>query len=271
MGTTEPLYRRVGRGEPVLLVHPFALSHHVWRRTADLLADDHDVAAASMPGHWGGESIHAREVSIAAYADGLERVLDECGWDTCHLVGNSLGGWVAFELEQRGRARSVTAIAPAGGWANRSFAELRLGATFLALAPMVGLGRMLGESATRFGPARGLALRLIAHDVAAVAEDDARNVIRASSHCSTFLSTQWMGLRDGGIRGLGEVRVPTRLVLCERDVLLPIARYAQRFLDELPVWAERMVLPGVGHVPMLENPSLVADTIREHVGRALAG
>jgi len=49
-------------------------------------------------------------------ADHVERQLDELGWDTPHIVGNSLGGWVAFELERRGRARTVTGIAPAGGW-----------------------------------------------------------------------------------------------------------------------------------------------------------
>ncbi|EUA44084.1 hypothetical protein I552_0314 [Mycobacterium xenopi 3993] len=46
-------------------------------------------------------------------ADHVERQLDELGWNTAHIVGNSLGGWVAFELESRGRARTVTAIAPA--------------------------------------------------------------------------------------------------------------------------------------------------------------
>ena len=48
-------------------------------------------------------------------ADHVERQLDQLGWDTAHIVGNSLGGWVAFELERRGRARTVTGIAPAGG------------------------------------------------------------------------------------------------------------------------------------------------------------
>ena len=33
-----------------------------------------------------------------------------------HLVGNSLGGYVALRLAQRGRAASVVALAPAGGW-----------------------------------------------------------------------------------------------------------------------------------------------------------
>ena len=50
-------------------------------------------------------------------ADAVERAMDEAGFETAHLVGNSLGGYVALQLAARGRARAVVALAPAGGWA----------------------------------------------------------------------------------------------------------------------------------------------------------
>src|SRR5450755_2003135 len=53
--------------------------------------------------------------SVSALTDAAERALDEAGLDAAHLVGNSLGGWVAFELAKRGRAASVVAFSPAGG------------------------------------------------------------------------------------------------------------------------------------------------------------
>jgi pimeloyl-ACP methyl ester carboxylesterase len=53
---------------------------------------------------------------VEALTDALERELDAAGWDTAHVDGNSLGGWLALELAKRGRARSVVAFAPAGGW-----------------------------------------------------------------------------------------------------------------------------------------------------------
>ncbi len=270
MRTSTDRFRRVGCGAPVLLLHPFTLSHHVWSRTADLLADDHDVLAVTMPGHWGGEKIRASGVSIEHYADGIERVLDEVGWDGCHVVGNSLGGWVGFELERRGRARSLTAIAPAGGWSDLSSSELRLGSIFLALTPVAGVGRLVGMPASRFPSVRRMVLSLLSHDDAAVPADEVRTVIQAATRCGVYLPTEWMGLRDGGIRGIDRVRVSTLLALCEHDRLLPIESYGRRFLDELPEWAGRVVLPGVGHVPMLENPELVAATIRGHVASAAA-
>ena len=49
--------------------------------------------------------------------DAVERAMDEAGFETAHVAGNSLGGFVALQLAARGRARSVVALAPAGGWA----------------------------------------------------------------------------------------------------------------------------------------------------------
>jgi len=58
--------------------------------------------------------------------DQTERSIDAAGIDTAHFVGNSLGGYLALRLAARGRARSVVALAPAGGWAtgDRSPQEL---------------------------------------------------------------------------------------------------------------------------------------------------
>ena len=43
--------------------------------------------------------------------------MDEAGFATAHIAGNSLGGFLALQLAARGRAESVVALAPAGGWA----------------------------------------------------------------------------------------------------------------------------------------------------------
>ena len=61
--------------------------------------------------------------------------MDALGWDTAHIVGNSLGGWVAFELERRGRARTLTGIAPAGGWSHFTPAKFEIVGKFLAGVP----------------------------------------------------------------------------------------------------------------------------------------
>ena len=62
--------------------------------------------------------------------------MDALGWGTAHIVGNSLGGWVAFELERRGRARTLTGIAPAGGWRHYTPAKFEIVGKFVAGFPV---------------------------------------------------------------------------------------------------------------------------------------
>src|SRR5258708_11657711 len=103
MTQRDPIH--LGSGEPMLLLHPFILSQTVWKRVAPLIADTgYEVFAPTMVGHNGGAR-GSLLLDIATMADDVERRLDALGWGTAHIVGNSLGGWVSFGLERRGRAR----------------------------------------------------------------------------------------------------------------------------------------------------------------------
>src|ERR1700712_2417922 len=140
----EPIH--VGTGEPVLLLHPFLCSQEVWSTVADQLAETgrYEVFAPTMVGHHGGPTARSWLLDTHVFADELERQLDELGWGTPHIVGNSLGGWVSFELERRGRARSLTAIAPAGGWSDLSPVKFEIVGKFLAGGPGLLAARLLG-------------------------------------------------------------------------------------------------------------------------------
>lgn len=256
---------RTGTGEPLLLLHPFTTSHDVWAGVVPALAAEHEVVAATLPGHWGGPPLRRREVSLAAYADGVEALLDELGWETAHVAGNSIGGWLALELARRGRARSVTAIAPAGSWTRWSREEIVVGAKFLGLFAASLLGHALGERATRL-PARPLVLRIVSHRPRLVPRERADTFVRASSHCPSFfwfLVSELRGAAKLDVTGLDE-EVPVRLVLCEKDVLLPPERYGRPYAEAMPL-ADVVTLDGLGHIPMFEAPDLVADAILEHL------
>ncbi|NKS15060.1 alpha/beta fold hydrolase [Rhodococcus hoagii] len=258
-----------GSGEPVLLLHGFTLSHHAWHRVADDLASDYDVLALTMPGHWGGPRLRWRDLGITGIADGIERHLDEMGWDTCHVVGNSLGGQVAFELARRGRARSVAGINPGGGWKRFSRIEFRVGFGFVAQFPLMALARVLGDRAAASAFFQRPVIANCSHDVSRVDPDDATNVIRAVSHCPVYLPILLAFLRDGPLRELDRIAVPTSLILGEHDTFLARDTCMQRFVDELSGEVEEIVLPGVGHIPMLEDPDVVAGAVRAHLARAL--
>ena len=87
-----------------------------WELVLSELEKHHDVLAPTLAGHTGGPAIDG-EFNDALVADAVERAMNEAGFETAHIVGNSLGGYVALQLAERGRARTVLALAPAGGWA----------------------------------------------------------------------------------------------------------------------------------------------------------
>jgi pimeloyl-ACP methyl ester carboxylesterase len=106
---------RGGSGPPLVLLYGFPDSWRTWELVLPALERRHDVLALTLAGHAGAPPIEGR-VGAEALVDGVERAMDEASLATAHLAGNSLGGYLALRLE-RGRARSVVAFAPAGGWA----------------------------------------------------------------------------------------------------------------------------------------------------------
>src|ERR1700752_4275567 len=119
-----PLHRG-GSGSPLLLLHGIGAIWRVWKAVLDILEPHHDVISPTLRGH-GGVLPLDNDVtpSLTALADGIEADLDRLGLTEVHVVGNSLGGWLAIELARRGRARSVVLLSPAGAWRSQRRIDL---------------------------------------------------------------------------------------------------------------------------------------------------
>ncbi|HSD77813.1 MAG TPA: alpha/beta fold hydrolase, partial [Solirubrobacteraceae bacterium] len=99
-----------------MCLHGFTDTWRCWELVLPALERRPDVLAVTLAGHAGGPPIEG-EVGDAVLADAVERTMDDAGMRRAHVVGNSLGGSVALQLAARGRADTVVALAPAGGWA----------------------------------------------------------------------------------------------------------------------------------------------------------
>ena len=115
MSETFTAAHRGGVGSPLVCLHGFTDTWRTWELVLPALERHHDVFAPTLPGHAGGPPL--TDGTEAAVVDSLEQMLDEAGIESAHIAGNSLGGYLALQLAARGRARSVAALAPAGGWA----------------------------------------------------------------------------------------------------------------------------------------------------------
>ena len=270
LGTRPPIH--LGSGEPVLLLHPFLLSQQVWDTVARQLAGTgrYEVFAPTMAGHNGGPSAGTWFLSSAVLADHVERQLDELGWETAHIVGNSLGGWVAFELERRGRARSVMGIAPAGGWTRWSPAKFEVIAKFILGIPLLVLAWLVGPRALRLPFGRQLATYAISATPDGVSDEQLLACIDDVVHCPAYFQLLVKALLLHGLRELAENAVPAHLVICEKDRIVPAPRFSRHFTTHLPDDHQVTELDGVGHIPMFEAPDRVTAVITDFLDECVS-
>jgi pimeloyl-ACP methyl ester carboxylesterase len=263
MQTRAPIH--LGSGEPVLLLHPFLISQVVWQTVAQQLADTghYEVFAPTMAGHNGGPHSGTWFMSSSVLADHVERQLDELGWNTAHIVGNSLGGWVAFELERRGRARTVTGIAPAGGWTRWAPTKFEVIAKFVMGMPVWALTRWLGPRSLRLPLSRRLATLPISGSPDGVSETDLEAIVDDVAHCPAYFQLLVKSLLLPGLLDLARTAVPAHLVICEKDRVFPGPRSHRYFEAQLPVGTQITRLEGLGHIPMFEAPGRITEVISD--------
>lgn len=259
--TRAPIH--LGTGEPVLLLHPFLLSQTVWCDVAQQLADTgrFEVFAPTMAGHNGAPRSPRWLLSVPLLADYVEEQLDELGWDTAHIVGNSLGGWVAYELAARGRARTVTGIAPAGGWTQWTPVKFEVITKFLSAMPLWLLTVALGPRVLRLPLSRWLAHLPLSSSPEVLSDDQLRSCVDDLAHCPAYYRLLVKTLVQPGLSRLAETTAPAYLVNCGKDRVVPSPRFTKHFTTQLPPGLRVTTLDDVGHVPMLEAPGRVTETI----------
>jgi pimeloyl-ACP methyl ester carboxylesterase len=191
--------------------------------------------------------------------------MDAIGWATAHIVGNSLGGWVAFELERRGRARTLTGIAPAGGWSRFTAVKFEIIGKFVAGLPVWLLTRALGPRVLQLPFSRRLAYLPISGRAEGLSETDLVDIVDDVSHCPAYYQLLVKALLLPGLTELADTRTPTHLVTCGKDRVLPPPRFSRKFTEQLPSIARVTHLDGVGHIPMFEAPDRITDLIVDFI------
>lgn len=233
---------RDGKGDPVVYLHGSA-GLPPWSPFFDALAARYDVLIPEHPGFGlSGNPPWIRNVADLAmyYLDFLD------GLDVApvHLIGHSLGGWIAAELAVRNcsRVATLTLLAPAGVRVK----GVPSGDNFI-WGPEEGLRNLFHDQA--------FADRMLAR---APTEQEA-DIQLTNRYAAAKLGWEPRWFDPALERWLHRIRVPTLVLWGDDDKLMP-SRYAQ-------AWGERVgdatvtIIPECGHLPHVEKADVSARAI----------
>ncbi len=235
-------YRDEGWGEPVVLLHGLAVNSDLnWRLTGMLayLRRHFRVITLDLRGH----GLSDRPRDPAAYGQELAhdvcRLLDHLGLPRAHIVGYSLGGFIALKAAACHSDRLCSLILLAAGWERPDDQALFRGLDRCADDLCAGRG-IRALAVERFQPGR---------------------FHRALLWCYTRLMTdrQALGALVRSLRRLTvsegtlrELKVPVCVIAGEADYLRPAA---ERLRDRLP-GVEFYLYPGAGHISLAWRRSM---------------
>ncbi|MFF8845349.1 alpha/beta fold hydrolase [Streptomyces sp. NPDC015127] len=247
-------YERRGAGEPLLLLH--GIGHHwqAWEPVLDILASERDVVAVDLPGFGTSPPLpDGMPYSLGTVGAALGAFCRALGIERPHAAGNSLGGLLALELGREKLVRSVTALSPGGFWSEReriyAFGMLRAMRAGATTMPEPVIERLSRSAAGRTALVSTIYARPARRSPeAAVAETYALR--RATGFHQTLAAGRDVLFAD-------DIRdIPVTIGWGTRDRLL-LRRQGLRAKRVIP-GARLVRLPGCGHVPMSDDPALVA-------------
>jgi pimeloyl-ACP methyl ester carboxylesterase len=258
--TTFTPSHRGGAGPPLVLLHGFSDTWRIWELVLPALERRHDVLALTLPGHAGGPPLQGH-VGAALMPDAIERAMDEAGFETAHIAGNSLGGFVALQLAARGRARSVVALAPAGGWpkGDETYKELLASQVRMCEQAKATAPHAQAIVSTREG--RRQATRLTAMNFEHIPPELLAHQMLGIARCTGAAALVEYGIREGFDLDAEQIGCPVRIVWGTEDRLLPWPGCAVRYRDDWLPHADWVELDGVGHCPPLDVPLETAQLI----------
>jgi len=254
-----PEWYEGGSGPPLVLIHGFSVSWRIWKPILPLLEKHYRVMAPTLPGHTGGLPMNER-ASPLSIARALANQLRERGVPHAHFVGQSLGGWLAFEMARMGLARSALGLCSAGAWREQATIAkfMREGKSTLKFLPYLA---PILKLAVNFTPLRK---KILAREMQ---HGDRMEVADAREHFDRFSKmTILHEFLDENLEPmkplLPDCKVPVRVVWGRQDSILPFDLFGQPLLDILNL-PSCLILDDCGHNPMFDDPQGVANSIIE--------
>jgi 3-oxoadipate enol-lactonase len=230
---------------PVVLLHPFPLSHAAWEPQLRSLEAEFRVVAPDFRGH-GASPAGPEPATIDLFASDVLALLDAMEIRRAVVVGLSMGGYVALRLAERAPRRIWGLVLSDtrsegdddDGRLRRAAAARRVVALGSAAYAETFLPTVLGATTLRERPA--------------VAER-VRALVAANPPEGIAAALVAMAARSSTTRALPEFRFPVQVIVGAEDLVTPPG--SARLMASAVPGARLAVVPSAGHLSNLENPA----------------
>lgn len=240
-------YERRGKGTPLVLLHGYPLDHTIWNEVVPFLEDEFDLIVPDLRGFGQSTTVDTPYTmdSIAADIAGL---LNHLGVEKAASAGHSMGGYVALTFARFYPARVL---------------GLGLISSQLLADPP---DRKEGRYATAAQVAEQGTVGVVEAMTPKLSTDErvqavVRGIMEKQPAAGVIGALKAMAERPDSTELLATFKFPVLVLHGDADALIPVER-AREVKTELP-GAELVVLPGVGHMPMLDAPEATAAALRK--------
>lgn len=256
-GDAEIVYRALGEGPPVVLLHPFPVNHEFWLPVAEALATRYRLILPDLRGH-GDSGAGEGPATMDKLAADIARVMDDADIGRAPLIGVSIGGYALFEFWRRQRGRA-TALGLCNTKAPADSAEAR-SARLQAASDVLERGtepffesmipRVFGSTTRETRP-----------DLVA----GALNMMRKMSPEDIAQVQRGMAERPDSMDTLKTINVPAQIVTGDEDILTGVNE--SELMRQHISGSQLRVIPKAGHYSPWEQPEETGRLLRQFLER----
>ncbi len=252
-GDAEIAYEIVGRGAPVLLLHPFPASHELWMPAGQALTSRYQLILPDLRAHGDSETGDG-PATMQKHAADIIRVLNDAGVGRIPVAGISIGGYALFELWRQSRDR-ISAMALINTKAQADNPEARTGRLQSANDVMERGTEPFFE---------GLVTKLMGKTTRENRPDliaGALRMMRKMSPEDVAAVQRGMAERPDSMATLKTINVPTLIVTGDEDILtgMPEAESMRQNISG----SQMKVIAKGGHYSVWERPEEAGHILRQ--------
>lgn len=247
-------YRDEGNGPVLFLLSANPGDGRDFDAVAPTLAKRFRVIRPDWPGYGGSPAaVPVERTSPLYYFEVFRCFVDALGIESCHIVGNSIGGNVAvrYALAKPDRVQSLVLVSSGGFTAHNAVTRL-----FCRLMGMPGFNRAIRTAFTKASyPVRTEWTRAMIERAVTEQATPIANQVNAANWRG-FATTE----HDLRVAARG-VQVPTLVINGARDRAIPAKTDGRAAAEAIP--GARLLVPDCGHAPFAEIPDWFLGAVSE--------